>query len=101
VTIVDPHLKRDDGYHVYKEAKDRDFLIKKSDNTVFDGWCWPGSSSWVDYTDPKAQRWWAENFRLDRYSGSRDNLFIWNDMNEARKFDIHVVQNEKTVLCEI
>ena len=39
VTIVDPHLKRDDDYYVYKEAKNRDLLIKKSDNTVFYGWC--------------------------------------------------------------
>jgi len=95
VTIVDPHLKRDDDYYVYKEAKDNDLLIKKSDNTVFDGWCWPGSSSWVDYTNPKAQRWWAGKFGFDQYKGSRDNLFIWNDMNEARRFYIHVAQNEK------
>ena len=42
VTIVDPHIKRDDNYFVYKEALDRDYFIKTKEGNVFEGWCWPG-----------------------------------------------------------
>jgi len=41
VTIVDPHIKRDDNYHIYKELKDKDLFVKR-DGKEFDGWCWPG-----------------------------------------------------------
>lgn len=41
VTIVDPHIKRDDNYHIYKEIRDKDLFVKR-DGKEFDGWCWPG-----------------------------------------------------------
>ena len=41
VTIVDPHIKRDDNYHIYKELKEKDLFVKR-DGSEFDGWCWPG-----------------------------------------------------------
>lgn len=28
VTIIDPHIKKDDNYHVYKEAKELGYFIK-------------------------------------------------------------------------
>lgn len=43
VTIVDPHIKQDNGYHLYKEAKDQDYFIRNKDNNEFQGWCWPGT----------------------------------------------------------
>ena len=42
VTIVDPHIKRDDNYIIYKEAKDKNLFIKNKDGGEYDGWCWPG-----------------------------------------------------------
>lgn len=42
VTIVDPHLKRDDNYQVYTEARDKGLLVKNSNGNDYDGWCWPG-----------------------------------------------------------
>lgn len=45
VTIIDPHIKKDDNYKVYKEAKDNDYFIKSRDGGEYDGWCWPGSSA--------------------------------------------------------
>ena len=47
VTIVDPHLKRDENYRVFTEARDKGLLIKNKDGGDFDGWCWPGESSKV------------------------------------------------------
>lgn len=45
VTIVDPHVKRDHAYYVYKEAHEKKYFVRKSDGGEFDGWCWPGEAS--------------------------------------------------------
>jgi alpha 1,3-glucosidase len=37
---------------VYKEAKELDLLAKKADGSEYEGWCWTGSSSWVDFFNP-------------------------------------------------
>ena len=44
VTIVDPHLKRDDNYLVFSQARDKGLLVKNKDGGDFDGWCWPGEA---------------------------------------------------------
>lgn len=43
VTIVDPHVKRDHGYYVYKEATEKKYFVRKPDGGEFDGWCWSGA----------------------------------------------------------
>ena len=68
VSIIDPHIKRDSSYHINKEARDKNFFVKMADNkTAYHGWCWPGSSSWIDFTNPDSRKWWAEQFALDKY----------------------------------
>ena len=67
VTIVDPHMKRDSSYHVHNEATSKQFYVKKNDGSDYEGWCWSGSSSWVDYLNPEARRWWASLYQLDVY----------------------------------
>lgn len=39
VTIVDPHVKRVEGYKVHAEAEAGGFYVKEGDAN-FDGWCW-------------------------------------------------------------
>ena len=39
---ADPHLKRDDNYKLYSEAKELDLMIKSYDGGDYEGWCWPG-----------------------------------------------------------
>ncbi|CAG8521039.1 16051_t:CDS:10, partial [Dentiscutata erythropus] len=77
VTIIDPHVKRDESYHIYKEASDLDLFVKEPH----------GSSSWIDYTNPLAQEWWSKKFAFDQYKGSTEALFTWNDMNEPSVFN--------------
>lgn len=84
VTIIDPHIKRESNYFVHEEAGSKDYYVKKSDGTsTYEGWCWPGSSSWVDFMNPEIRRWWASLFHLDKYGGSTLDLYTWNDMNEV------------------
>ena len=48
VTIVDPHIKKDDGYYVSREARDAGLFVKTAEGTQdFEGHCWPGGSQWV------------------------------------------------------
>ena len=46
-----------------------------------------GSSSWIDFINPKARQWWTDQFNLDKYEGSSIHLYTWNDMNEASVFN--------------
>lgn len=96
VTIVDPHIKRDDNYYIHKEATAKGLYIKdKNGDKDYDGWCWPGSSSYLDFTDSGVRDWWANQFSYDKYSGSSSSLFIWNDMNEPSVFNGPEVSMQK------
>jgi alpha 1,3-glucosidase len=83
VTIVDPHIKEDNDYYVYKQAKDQGLAVTSNSKDTFVGHCWPGSSIWIDYTNEAARLWWSELFSLAKYKGSSESLFVWNDMNEV------------------
>lgn len=87
VTIVDPHIKRDHAYPIHNEATNKGLYIKDKTGADFDGWCWPGSSSYLDFTAAHVREWWARQFSLDKYIGSTLDLFTWNDMNEPSVFN--------------
>lgn len=86
VTIIDPHIKREGGYHIHEEATKLGYYVKNKDGGEYDNWCWPGSSSWIDFTNPEIRKWWAGKFALSEYPGSTETLFTWNDMNEPSVF---------------
>ncbi|KAK6128400.1 hypothetical protein DH2020_037876 [Rehmannia glutinosa] len=87
VTIVDPHIKRDESYYIHKEASEKGYYVKDATGKDFDGWCWPGSSSYLDMVNPEIRSWWAEKFSCKNYVGSTPSLYIWNDMNEPSVFN--------------
>ena len=89
VVIVDPHLKRVDDYPVYKQARELGILVKQNNGQDdYEGWCWPGSSAWVDFFNPASWDFWKSLFKTTKGSGwswteSTEDIYIWNDMNEA------------------
>ncbi|KAF7428915.1 hypothetical protein PC9H_008151 [Pleurotus ostreatus] len=95
VVIVDPHLKRVNEYPVYKEASERGVLVKpKSGEGEYEGWCWSGSSSWIDFFNPGAWDWWKSLFKPYQlasggwsWTQSTEAVHIWNDMNEPSVFN--------------
>lgn len=87
VTIIDPHIKRDKNYHVHTEAESKGLYVKNKDSATYEGWCWPGSSSYLDFFAPHVREYWAEQFKFDKYIGSTPDLFTWNDMNEPSVFN--------------
>lgn len=91
VVIIDPHLKRVSTYPVYQEAKDLEILVKNSNSGEYEGWCWSGSSAWVDFFNPNSWDWWMGLFKTmplpdGKFSwvDSTENVGVWNDMNEVR-----------------
>ncbi|KAG8982456.1 hypothetical protein FRB93_008113 [Tulasnella sp. JGI-2019a] len=94
VVIVDPHVKREEGYPVYTEARDNGYFVKRVNGEDYEGWCWPGSSGWVDFFNPGTWNWWTGLFSLEdkagvawRWAKSTKDVFIWNDMNEPSVFN--------------
>ncbi|XP_042493218.1 probable glucan 1,3-alpha-glucosidase [Macadamia integrifolia] len=87
VTIVDPHIKRDESFPLHKEATQKGYYVKDATGKDFDGWCWPGASSYPDTLNPEIRSWWAEKFSFQNYVGSTPSLYIWNDMNEPSVFN--------------
>ena len=99
VTIVDPHIKRDPHYQVHKEATEQHLYIKDEDGgSALEGWCWPGSSSYLDFTAHKVRQWWAGRFDYSKYLGSSSTLYTWNDMNEPSVFNGPEVSMKKGAL---
>ncbi|KAM0269423.1 hypothetical protein ACHAQH_009751 [Verticillium albo-atrum] len=87
VVIIDPHIKNKDGYNIATELKAKDLAVRNKDGNIYDGWCWPGSSHWVDCFNPKAIEWWSGLFNYNTFKGTLKNTFIWNDMNEPSVFN--------------
>ncbi|KAL4245068.1 glycosyl hydrolase 31 family protein [Abortiporus biennis] len=95
VIIIDPHLKRVSSYPVYQEAVERNVLVKQKDGTSeYEGWCWSGSSAWVDFFNPASWDWWKTLFKTHSLGDgkfswveSTENVYIWNDMNEPAIFN--------------
>ncbi|XP_034453753.1 neutral alpha-glucosidase AB isoform X1 [Hippoglossus hippoglossus] len=87
VAIVDPHIKVDSNYKIHNEIRSRSFYIKNKDGGDYEGWCWPGSAGYPDFTRADMRAWWASMFAYDQYEGSMENLYTWNDMNEPSVFN--------------
>ncbi|KAJ7188943.1 glycoside hydrolase family 31 protein [Mycena filopes] len=94
VVIVDPHLKRTSTYPAFQEASDRKVLVKPpSGDGEYEGWCWSGSSSWIDFFNPESWDWWKSLFKTTglktgwSWTSSTTDIHIWNDMNEPSVFN--------------
>lgn len=102
VTIVDPGVKRDYEYFVYREGIENDYFVKDKYGITYVGKVWPGEACFPDFLQDKVRKWWGEkiaNFVRDGIDG------IWNDMNEPAVFEtptktmpednIHILDGEK------
>ena len=67
VTIVDPHIKKDNSYWVHKELTDLGLYVKTKDGNDYEGWCWPGASYYPDFLKPEAREYFSEQYMLDNY----------------------------------
>ena len=86
VAIIDPGIKIDDDYWVYKEAMENDYFCKRADGPYMRGKVWPGECFFPDYTNPKVREWWSGLFKeiIDEIGVKG----IWNDMNEPAVMEV-------------
>jgi alpha-glucosidase len=79
VAIVDPGVKKDAKYFVYRDGKKHDYFCKKADGKTFYGKVWPGQSVFPDFLREDVRLWWAA---LHGFFVENSISGIWNDMNE-------------------
>lgn len=87
VVMIDPGIKEDPDYHVYKEGLERNMFVRTSDGEVAKAPVWPGFCAFPDFTHPAVRAWWG-----DLYANLYRNLGVsgfWNDMNEPAVFHVH------------
>ncbi|HEU4555984.1 MAG TPA: glycoside hydrolase family 31 protein [Chitinophaga sp.] len=85
VVIIDPGIKADPEYDIYKQGMEKDYFCKRADGAFMEGDVWPGKCVFPDYTDPQVREWWSGLFKDLLESGVRG---VWNDMNEPAVFEI-------------
>jgi alpha-glucosidase len=83
IAIVDPGVKKDLGYEVYREGLYGGHFCALPDGDVFHAPVWPGLCAFPDFTSPEARSWWAENYRALTDAGIAG---FWDDMNEPAVF---------------
>ena len=86
VVIIDPGIKIDREYDIYKEALEKDYFCKRADGPYMKGKVWPGECNFPDYTNPAVREWWAGLFKeLIADFGVKG---VWNDMNEPAVMEV-------------
>jgi len=85
VAIVDPGVKIDPEYSVYRRVLESDAVLKNADNTPLLARVWPGSVVLPDFADTRMQNLWSD-IQSDWLAGNKLDG-IWNDMNEPSNFE--------------
>ena len=86
IVIIDPGIKIDNDYSVYKEGLEKDYFCKRADGPYMKGKVWPGECYFPDFTNPEVREWWSDLFReLVEDIGVKG---VWNDMNEPAIMDV-------------
>lgn len=90
VVIVDPGIKKDEEYPVYKQGLEKGYFCTDSKGEVYHGSVWPGECGFIDYSIPEAREWWGSLYEFYTTTGIDG---FWNDMNEPSLF----VNHERTI----
>jgi len=83
VVIIDPGIRVDDNYSVFKEGKENRYFCRRCDDYFMEGHVWPGRCQFPDFTNPEVREWWAGLFDELVQMGVAG---VWNDMNEPAVF---------------
>ncbi|MFC6102918.1 glycoside hydrolase family 31 protein [Olivibacter domesticus] len=83
VVIIDPGIKVDDNYWVFKEGKENKYFCRRGDDYFMEGHVWPGRCQFPDFTNPDTREWWGTLFKGLVDVGVAG---VWNDMNEPAVF---------------
>lgn len=84
IPIVDPGVKKDVNYSVYRDGVNNDIFCRFIEGNLFTGNVWPGESVFPDFTVKKSRELWGE---LHHFYTNLGIEGIWNDMNEPAVFN--------------
>lgn len=82
--IIDPGVKVDENYWVYKEGIEKGYFAKSPDGTVYVNEVWPGKSVFPDFAKEDVRKWWGKNIK---YLVDLGVCGVWDDMNEPASFN--------------
>ncbi|MBK9255317.1 MAG: glycoside hydrolase family 31 protein [Saprospiraceae bacterium] len=86
IVIIDPGIKIDPNYSVFKEGLANNFFCRRADGPYMKGKVWPGDCYFPEFTNPRVRKWWSGLFQeLIEDTGVRG---VWNDMNEPALFEV-------------
>jgi alpha-glucosidase len=86
IAIIDPGIKIDKDYSIFKEGLENDYFCKRADGPYMKGKVWPGECYFPDFTNPEVREWWSNLFKeLIEEIGIKG---VWNDMNEPAVMEI-------------
>ena len=85
VPIVDPGVKADPDWEVYRAGLERGYYVRNPDGTTFLGYVWPGLTAWPDFTRSEVREWWGQLHQGHIEAGVGG---IWDDMNEPTQADM-------------
>ena len=86
IVIIDPGIKIDKDYEVFKEGLENDYFCKRADGPYMKGKVWPGECYFPDFTNPEVREWWSGLFKeLIEDIGVKG---VWNDMNEPAVMEV-------------
>jgi alpha-glucosidase len=91
VVIIDPGIKVDENYWVYKEGAENEYFCRRADDYLMEGHVWPGRCQFPDFTNPKVREWWGGLFKEYVEIGVAG---VWNDMNEPAVFGTGTFPND-------
>jgi alpha-glucosidase len=90
VTIIDPHPKKQPGWHVYDSGLSGKHFVTNADGSVLEAPVWPSQaeknpapSVFPDFSRPATRDWWGGLYKDLLDIGVAG---IWNDMNEPALF---------------
>ena len=91
VVMIDPGIKVDDNYWVFKEGKENNYFCRRSDDYFMEGHVWPGRCQFPDFTNPTVRAWWGGLYKELVDLGVAG---VWNDMNEPAVFGAGTFPND-------
>lgn len=84
VNIIDPGVKVDSDYAVYKDGVKKDVFVRTAEGDLAKGFVWPDESVFPDFSRSDVRKWWGNWQKTLIESGISG---IWNDMNEPAVFE--------------
>jgi alpha-glucosidase len=79
VPIVDPGVKVDERWPVYRDGREHDVYLRREDGSPFSLRVWPKEAALPDFGRPEVRAWWGAQHAPLLDAGVAG---IWNDMNE-------------------